>query len=163
MYSWIAIVSFLYHGRNKKNPFEVENPTALNENRTHNTKSPFSRTSTLSIRGRHSFFLKDRATHENVPGEDEGLLGGSERADTGSDVTSRNTPNYESESPILENSSSGLQYPANPPKPRHKRIKGFMPEVLQSPDSSSSLQSTEQRKRVTNRSLETVSFKHFSI
>ena len=156
MYSWIAIVSFLHFGRNKKNPFESDDAITPSEDRTQAAKSPFSRSSTLSKRGRRSFFLKARGTLEGAPEEDVGLLGGSER---NSDVTSRKEHGNESESPsILENRSS-LQRVINrtsPPKPRHKRIKGFMPDVLHSPDKNS-LQGQSESARSKDSSSEKVS------
>ena len=152
MYSWIAIISFLYYGRNKANPFEFEHP-AKSEDETRATKSPFSRSSTLSVRGRRSFLLKARTTkEENAPGEDTGLLGESERET--SDVMNSNFSQSESIGTFSdENRSSGLQYAnPSPPQPRHKRIKGFVPDVLKFSDSNSS----KPNRRSKNRSSEKV-------
>uniref|UniRef100_H2Z185 Uncharacterized protein n=1 Tax=Ciona savignyi TaxID=51511 RepID=H2Z185_CIOSA len=74
IYCWLALISFVYSSRGKKNPFEREakdsagNPTS----RASSLKSPFSRSSTLSKRGRHSFLLRSRpsATNDVVIADD---------------------------------------------------------------------------------------------
>ena len=52
------MISFLYFNKNRKNPFEKEKNDQLKKKR-----SPFSRSSSVSNRGRRSFLLKSKETN----------------------------------------------------------------------------------------------------
>ncbi|XP_026690078.2 uncharacterized protein LOC100183718 [Ciona intestinalis] len=74
MYCWVALVSFVYMSRGKKNPFESEEKSVADAtaSRASSLRSPFSRSSTLSVRGRRSFLLRAKTNKPNDVLVDDG-------------------------------------------------------------------------------------------
>ena len=150
MYCWVAVISFIYTTKDMEEPFKTKTAIETEYEAGGITShppvtSPFSRTSTLSRRGRMSFLLK-RAKASLTS------------KDTNRDPTTRNqppesdvqipTPNEQLNSfiPPLDGAdnrhsfysqttdsdsfhrSSDAQEPVMPP--RRKRRGGFMPDIL---------------------------------
>lgn len=118
MYSWVAVLSFVHFSKDKLNPFEKEkivkkfNP------------SPFSRTSTISGRGRRSFLLKSKEPkHQSVDSQD-----------TSSNIERSNLLSPSSRVSLPKSHPGMSKYSRSMPEDgNHKRVKrigGFIPSLL---------------------------------
>ncbi|XP_076802794.1 uncharacterized protein LOC143446844 isoform X1 [Clavelina lepadiformis] len=94
MYCWIAIVSFIYTSKGKENPFQVKKDPDGELGRAPSMRTPFSRSSTLSRRGRRSFLLKSKPEEENVT-DDASLL---RRSESSSESAAKDLPKHVSSS-----------------------------------------------------------------
>ena len=147
MYCWVAMLSFIHFGKDKKNPFKSE-PDEMSkmESKQRSFRNPFSRSSTLSLRGRRSFLLKANKSAERHQSkghnESESFLGHSNQEESS---------NFSTEISFNRDSTN----PNSPANTKQRRVGGFVPELLKSSKFSEENSILEEMEPVPSHSVST--------
>nr|CAB3262818.1 uncharacterized protein LOC100183718 [Phallusia mammillata] len=165
LYCWIAVISFIYYSRGIDQPFakpESEDKPVRQASRASSARNPFSRSSTLSRRGRRSFLLRGKPEEDKDQGADQALIHTSSHSS--SSTPSRHGNEHSNQLSINDDATETLINPAlgsspsNPSTPtapssigeppivpvRNKRKGGFIPGFLRNQ------QPTEMQRSISN-------------